>query len=367
MTTTSATGTESLSNYDISETEGGLAVARDKPLVHRLYNITPEGYGLLTETDLWRRPVLPPNIEWVVGYTGPRGGGKSLEMAYIACRDYLIRGRPVWSNIPIKIELKLPNNEVVVAESIPLDVKSFFSLAEDLRGGLVCIDELELYAEARRSGSNKNLLLTYIIMQTRKRALSFFFTIQQPMWADNRLRFMSDIMIRSRDIAFTPWGFEKKINQGQYFSMVVEDWSGMLTGYRYQETGYTQTFCLWGVPVWGMYNSYDVVDVFDAMTPIDMNLNRMRISTGAEEGDGTDPFFDKVNDHIAALQQAGVNDIVDRELWKMMGLDKKDDRRVVGAVLKELGVTKKQRQDGYHYILPDYVGGDSNRNGEDKQ
>lgn len=354
MTTTNALLTETNPNYDVKETEGGLAVARNKPLVHPLYNITPEGYELLTQSDLWHQTVLPLNVEWVVGFTGPRGGGKSLEMAYIACRDFLIRGRPVWSNIPMHIELKLPNNEVVTASSLPLDVKSFFSLSEDLKGGLVCIDELELYAEARRSGSNKNLLLTYIIMQTRKRALSFFFTIQQPQWADNRLRFMSDIMIRSRDIAYTPWGNEKKINQGQYFSMVVEDWSGMLTGYRYQETGYTQTFCLWGVPVWGMYNSYDVVDVFDAITPVDLNLSRMRISTGPE-GDGTDPFFDKVNDHIAALQQAGVTEILDKDLWKMMDV-KREDRRVVGMVLKDLEVTKKQRADGYHYILPEYVG-----------
>ena len=359
MTITDTPETETNHNYDITETEGGLAVARNKPLVHPLYDISQEGYELLTESELWQRPVLPLNVEWVVGFTGPRGGGKSLEMAYIACRDYLIRGRPVWSNIPIHIELKLPNNEVVTASSTPLDVKGFFSLSEDLKGGLVCIDELELYAEARRSGSNKNLLLTYIIMQTRKRALSFFFTIQQPQWADNRLRFMSDIMIRSRDIAYTPWGFEKKINQGQYFSMVVEDWSGMLTGYRYQETGFTQTFCIWGVPVWGMYNSYDVVDVFDALTPVDLSLNRMRISTGPE-GDGTDPFFDKVNDHVAALQQAGIHDIVDKDLWDIMDI-KREDRRVVGMVLKDLKVTKKQRGDGYHYILPEYVGGDGHR------
>lgn len=353
MTTTNTPETETrLNGYEVSQSESGLSIAKHKPLVHPLYDITPEGYGLLTQTDLWQKPVLPLDTEWVAGFTGPRGGGKSLEMAYIVCRDSLIRGRPVWSNIPIHIELRLDNGEVVTAESLPLDVKSFFSLAEDLKGGLVCIDELELYAEARRSQSNKNLLLNYIIMQTRKRALSFFYTIQQPQWADNRLQFMSDIMVRSRDIAFTPWGFDKNIQRGQYFSMVVEDWSGMLTGYRYHETGYTQTFCLWGVPVWGTYNSYDVVDVFDAISPVDLNLNRMRISTGPAE---TMDAAEKINDRLAALRLSGFSEIKDSDLWDALQVEKKD-RRQVGGILKTLGVTKRQKYDGaYYYQLPKYV------------
>lgn len=320
-------------------------------IVHPLYDITPEGYDLLCQSALIQRPLLPADTEWVNGCTGPRGGGKSIMMTYLACHDYLLRGKPVWSNIPIKVELALPNREVVTAESMPLDPKSFFTLSDELTGGLVCIDELQLYAEARRSQSTKNVLLSYVIMQTRKRGLSFFFTIQQSRWMDNRLQFMADVMMRCRDIAFTPWGFENDITRGNYFSISVEDWSGMLTGRLYSETGESQTFCLWGRPIWGMFNSYDVIDVFEALTPIDLALTRMKISTGSDIDEESKKVGD-IMEKLTAARMAGEDIIKDRILWQMLNIPP-EGRREAGKILKDLGVFKRQRNDGWYYVIPE--------------
>lgn len=340
------------SEYDVSQEGDGLYTARRKPLIHPLYYITPEGYNWLIHSHIIQNPVLRPDGEWVVGYTGPRGGGKSLDMTFVACHDYLLRGKPVWSNIPIKVELHLPNNEVVVAQAFPLDTKLLFTLSDELSGGLVCIDELELYAEARRSQSNKNLLLNYIIMQTRKRALSFFYTIQQPQWADNRLQFMSDLMMRCRDIAYTEWGQENDIQRGHYFSITVEDWSGALTGRKYHETGFSQTFCLWGKPLWGMYNSYDIVDVFEALTPVDLDLNRMKISTTpyteTEEG-----RIDNINVKLAVIRQSGWREIKEAELWNLLNVEEAQKLKYA-ETLKSLGVTKRKGEDGWYYTMPEY-------------
>ncbi len=353
VTTAQTINSNPSNNFDIVREASGIYTAHtNKPLVHRLYDITPEGYDWLTHSSIWMCPILRPDAEWVVGFTGPRGGGKSLDMTFAACHDYLLRGKPVWSNIPIKVELLLPNNEVVYNQSMPLDTQQLFTLSEELQGGLVCIDELELYAEARRSQSNKNLLLNYIIMQTRKRSLSFFYTIQQPQWADSRLQFMSDIMMRCSDISNTAWGQEHDIKRGHYFSVVVEDWSGALTGKKYHETGITQTFCLWGKPLWGMYNSYDAVDVFQALTPVELELNRMKISTQAY-GDTEDGRMDNINIKLAAIQKSGYSEIKDSDLWSLLGIEE-SQKNAYGKALKKMGITKRQRKDGWYYILPEY-------------
>lgn len=319
----------------------------------RVFGISREGYDLLRQTDLWNQPVLPRDTEFVVGYTGPRGGGKSCAAAYVTCHDYLFRGKPVWSNIPIKAELTLPNHEVIYVESDALDTQKLFGLSAELTGGLVLIDELELYAEARRSQSNKNLLLNYIIMQIRKRSLSFFYTIQQPQWIDNRLQFMSDLMWRTRDAAFTEWGMEEGVGRGLYFSIEIEDWSGMLTGQKYQEGGSARTMLLRGKPVWPMYNSYDTVDVFEALTPIDLELNRMNISNAPAYGDTPAGQFDKVEGRLAALYHSGRREILDSELWNLLGADE-GQRRSFGQMLKANGYTKKQTKAGWVYNIPEY-------------
>ncbi len=107
-----------------------------------------------------------PNLALCVALTGPRGSGKSLLMTALAAA-YAEQGYPLWSNLPISFDLKDKHYE-----SQPLDMSMLYSFAKELRGGLVLIDEINLWANSRKAMANANILLAGIFQMIRKRSLT---------------------------------------------------------------------------------------------------------------------------------------------------------------------------------------------------
>ncbi len=135
----------------------------------------------------------------VIGLIGMRGSGKSASMVGIAITDWLLRGKPVWSNVPISVRVVYKDAEKTF-ESLPLERIEMLDLAAGYRDGLVCVDEVNLEgAEAMRTMSGANLAFSGVMQQIRKRNLSVLWTCQGWEWLDNRLRFQSDFVISCRD------------------------------------------------------------------------------------------------------------------------------------------------------------------------
>ena len=137
----------------------------------------------------------------VMGFIGMRGSGKSCSAVMVAVCDYLLRGLPVWSNIPIQVRVVYRDAEKIY-ESIPLSELDMLDLTLDYGGGCVLYDEVNMEAaESTRFSSSANLQFSYAIQQIRKRQLSLIWTCQGWNWLDNRLRWQTDFVMGCRDAA----------------------------------------------------------------------------------------------------------------------------------------------------------------------
>jgi len=54
---------------------------------------------------------------------------------------------------------------------------------------------------------------------------------------------------------------------------------------------------------------------------------------------------------LAALQQSGYTEIKDRDLWDLLNIEERE-KLSYAKQLKALGVTKRQKKDGWYYIIP---------------
>lgn len=118
----------------------------------------------------------------IIGFVGPRGHGKTLGMTERLIAKKRSR-RTVLTNYG-------PN----CADGV-LDAQLLSEMGEDLQDCAMGIDEIHILLDSRRSGSKRNLLLSYFILQTRKRNVSLYYTVHAIGNIDKRLRGATDYFI----------------------------------------------------------------------------------------------------------------------------------------------------------------------------
>lgn len=228
--------------------------------------------------------------EYVIGFVGPRGSGKSGFMSYMITRWGLANGIQAWTNYPVETRVR-KDNVVYHLKSNPLDQSALYGFSQELNKGIVAIDELGLFADARRSNSINNRLLSYILQQTRKRTLSFYFSVQNLAWVDNRIRWIMDVMVVCKDLSFTPWGKSNHLKRGEIIQVRGYDLSGMLTGKPMQDVmdkkGYSRpAFCktLYGPKsFWHLYNTDEIQDPFEAQQKLEVKQSKQTIDMRSPE------------------------------------------------------------------------------------
>lgn len=193
-----------------------------------------------------------------VCYTGTRGSGKTLSMTIHAFLKMAYSDKKVWSNYPIEGTAVFPDGSTKYCASVPLNMESLYVFDKGLAQGIVCIDEVNLWSDSRRSMSVTNRLINSILTLIRHRQLSFYFTVQNENWLDNRVRYQIDTLIRCQDMAFK----YPKLEFGNFIQLSARDMSGYNTGYPYSETGrvYTQVLQK-GKNFWGCYDTESEFDV----------------------------------------------------------------------------------------------------------
>jgi len=89
---------------------------------------------------------------------------------------------------------------------------------EEIKNGLLLIDEAYLWLESRTSGSELNRYLSYLIFQSRKRGFDVFASTQINTALDLRFRMLTDVKIMALGrnnlgfcYLFNGWGNLKKI------------------------------------------------------------------------------------------------------------------------------------------------------------
>jgi hypothetical protein len=211
--------------------------------------IAPSVEGLVQHAvrALFRRYHL--NRDWIIGLVGERGSGKSLTGANIAIRDFMMNGEPCWSNMNMRLGVKVEDEAAqanglaaggeAVYEAEHIDKQAFLALDGRYEGGVLFFDEFNLeYGEARRSVANVNLMTDRAIQQLRKLQCGLVYTVLNEMYVDVRIRENTDMFIKCSDIAYKPNNLLEQMEQGVVFEWMVYPMSPRVagTGQTYNET-----------------------------------------------------------------------------------------------------------------------------------
>ena len=122
----------------------------------------------------------------IIGIEGAMGTGKTIMMVRYLLLDYKKKS-DIYCNFALKnIEYK------------PLDVIEILKLDKNkksLSNISIGIDEITVFIDSRVSSSVLNRLFSYFILQTRKRNVVLYYTTQDIMMVDLRLRRHTDFIV----------------------------------------------------------------------------------------------------------------------------------------------------------------------------
>lgn len=297
------------------------------------------------------------HLSLVVMIIGPRGAGKTLLMTEKAC-DLLVRAhlkkhidgekQNVWTNYPVGFWLFCPLcQKGIYLNTLPLNMEALIVFDRGYARGWVLIDEIDLWLERQEWAAIAEKLLLVVLQHIRHRELSLAGTIQNIEWLNARADFQTDIVVKCREAAFTPWGREQNIQDlGEVTFLSWMDKSGIMTGYTYEETGMVYNDTFMGKDFWKCYDTKHEFDVLTSKARYQLKVPT-RIITVGENGEPIVEFAgDKKEKELLAvadiaynLQKRGIKEIKKTEFFEKVvqtGIDISQNR--VTKYLKTIGI-----------------------------
>lgn len=220
--------------------------------------------------------MISHDLSLITMATGPRGSLKTLlmtsDMCYHLERAYYqnkYRGRniKIFSNYPVGF-WKVPIGETQrhYFKPEPLNMEALYIFDKELSDCQVYIDEIDQWMDRQEWQSVTQRLINKVTQLIRKRKMSLHGTIQSFDWLNNRLQFQTDLIIRCREAAFSPWGKANHLRLGEMAFLTWYDNSGFMTGYTHKERpdiAIREDMFREGHRYW---NSYDTSFEFDPLT-----------------------------------------------------------------------------------------------------
>lgn len=127
----------------------------------------------------------------IIVFTGTVGGGKTLSMTVEAYKYYR-QGHAIYSNYWLNFPHTL------------LTAKRFREMIEEkeqLQNVVLLLDEAHIWIDSRGSMTKKNKMISYFILQTRKRNVRLLATTQHYHQLDKRLRDTADIVCFCQNVS----------------------------------------------------------------------------------------------------------------------------------------------------------------------
>lgn len=124
----------------------------------------------------------------ITGIIGRRGNGKTLLMVRRLYRRW-------------KMGYRIITNFWVDFPHETLDAARLVEMGDDLKNCAIGIDEFHVLADSRNSGRERNKMISYFILQTRKRNVVLYYTTQHEMQVDVRVRRSTDYWVRCKRVA----------------------------------------------------------------------------------------------------------------------------------------------------------------------
>lgn len=119
----------------------------------------------------------------IIGITGKIGSGKTLLASYLANEGHK-DGQTIISNY----RLKIPHQLITLP-----DIEDYANKHSSLKKCMLILDEAQTILDCRQS--IKNRIMSYFILQTRKRDVDIVFTSQQFWNVEKRLRENTDYVL----------------------------------------------------------------------------------------------------------------------------------------------------------------------------
>jgi DNA helicase HerA-like ATPase len=124
---------------------------------------------------------------------GNRGMGKTLT-AVKEAYAFGLKGYKILSNL----KLDFPDKNIDWNTYKMRDVMEYAKSKNELKDIVVLMDELQILLDSRMSMTKRNILISYFLMQTRKRNVHIIGTTQYLHQVDKRIRSTCDMFISSR-------------------------------------------------------------------------------------------------------------------------------------------------------------------------
>jgi hypothetical protein len=266
------------------------------------------------------------NKDLSIGIHGPRGSTKTLTNSFLLAKK-MRSGQPVWANWPISFYVMeascydkcdkrtwfcpfCKHGDLSYYENHPLDYDKLYTFNSELSEGAVGITEMQYYAESRTSGRGQNRMLSYQIMQIRKSALSFFYDVQDPEWADKRFSWSDDVKIFCSDLSkqnYDEASIGHEIAEGEFSHWRIRDISGVCTGVQYKNTFIEYgPYQFDGFHFWWIYPTRFKVDVAEA-------INSMKVETKKNDKDAE--IGKAMSAAVNWFLDAGVIKVLSKDMW----------------------------------------------------
>jgi len=141
----------------------------------------------------------------IVGFIGNRGAGKTLAMTAALWRAHK-KGQTVISNY----HLSFPH------EALTLEKIRNFKTDNTLQNAAIACDEMHVWFDCRGAMKDKNLLVSYLLAQSRKRNVDWYYTTQHWLQVDVRIRRFTDIIVNveNRGGPQEPWVVMSLLDRG---------------------------------------------------------------------------------------------------------------------------------------------------------
>lgn len=324
--------------------------------------------------------------ELVVGIQGPRGAGKDAFGCYWAF-TYLFADVPVYSNTPIAGEWDLgyfKSENLFASQLFAMGQGYVDEQGQDVAGFkedcLIYYSEIDKLIHRRRSTSNANMILRVLATQLRKSGISVAATAQDWFWLDSDWIYQTDVLVNCMDLAMSGFGHEEKMEEGFVTYLEFFDISGVITGYKYRDTGrpfdaqYFNTRMMWDPSLNGgqgpMYDSYAFYGLDEILTKVVLDKKERHIGGGT--GNKAVPTFENmdlrgylprsqaletITNAVSRLKDQGVKAVPAETLRRILeDGGYKADVRDMGQKMKALGIHKEKTSKGIVYGLEGFVG-----------
>ncbi len=210
----------------------------------------------------------------ITAITGPEGGGKSCLMTAIGYAHHRLGGRL----------LSFPGYEIrdLTGKSIaePIDVNTWAAMGEDLNNSVILIDEMQNFFNAASWSSILVRLFTAVLAQRRKRNLGIIYTTRNLNMIPKSLRPFNHILAYCWDMYWAYRSSDHPVPRGEQIRVNFCDFQGFFTG----------TPETWSPPqifhskkYWPLFNSYDVIDVWESFTKIIVKKRELEIDPWGEK------------------------------------------------------------------------------------